>query len=418
MSLSVISLPEAIELAGNEIMVKIHTDLPLATANLKIACYINVELVYGSGSYTTYAEQILDPDNDGNCTFFWDRFLLDSFGKSFDLPTVNGTAPLLLNHVVKRYNIFAIEKSGSPQSNTDFLFTGPIAQTRYAYKGAIPKHRRNYMPFFGASGWNISTPAAGGLDKAFFDWRGKTTTTRTDNEQWVYYMHQDAFFLFPTATVKLRTKYYRSDGYATEITSHSITLNKYEVCAFPVGFEQLNLAAYETPTAKITKYETVVSLWYPLGSQWLELSERKTWKIDRNFQHRSVQFSFINSLGVLTQFQCNGSRTISTTPNKTEVPQYWEQSFDLINGESATYNTVTDEMFTVLTGNLTPNEANRLRDLFNSQLVSLVYNNQRVPVRILSQKFVGDDIANVLNYAIEYKTNFNNSVPDLFDHFK
>ena len=69
MSLTVIAVPDTIAHCGNEISCTLETSLPVSTPNLKIVCYLQVEMVYGSGTYTIIGKQILDVDSNGQAQF-------------------------------------------------------------------------------------------------------------------------------------------------------------------------------------------------------------------------------------------------------------------------------------------------------------------------------------------------------------
>ena len=356
---------------------------------------------------------MLDPDADGYATFYWNRFLWDSFEKNLDIPALNGTSEFLLQHHVKRYNMFAVELSGSPQITTHILNYGDITDLCYAVKGTIPKFRLYQRPFFGSTGWNILDTASDGLGKAFLDWRSNRLKTFTHSEQWIYWIWQDIGSVLGNIPVQLRVKYYRSDGVCDEFTFLTTpNVNVYDCYGFPAGFTQLGLSAYETPTAKITKYETLIAVQY-LGD-WLELSERKIWDVNRKHYDTVVAMTYQNSLGVMTQFNLHGDASYQVTADKKITPQHWDMNSDLAQGESIAQDVIVSNTGIVASGIMTRNEAIQFQDIIASPKVLLQLDGQRVPVVIANAKMPVKVSDNVFRYTLEFSYDFNDPVADTF----
>ncbi len=412
MSLSVVSVPDTVSHCGNEISCELQTSLPITTANLRIVCYLQVEVNYGSGTFDIITSQTLTPDTNGRCKFYWNRHLWDTFANNFDLPTYQGTSEFLLEHFVKKYVLWAVELSGDPQTTTDLLNSSPFSDVRYAVRGSIPPHRLKTRSFFGVSGWNLLDVSSGGLGKAFLDWRGSNPRTRLSSDQWLYWFWQDPGSVLGAIPVQYRVKYYRSDGQCNEFTFLTTpTVNVYECYGFPAGFAQLGLSSYETSTHKITKYETVVAV-QVLGN-WVELSERKLWEVDRSYRENHGHISYLNSLGVVCQFQTLGAPTLGMAVSKDEHPRHFDQSQDLQNGESLVTMVEVQDSPVVTTGVLTFAEAKQYRELIASRKVMVNdRHGQFIPLRVKSRKVDIRLQENLYDYTLDISYDYTSEAPD------
>jgi hypothetical protein len=417
MTLVATSVPDEIAHCGNEISCTIQTSLLTNTPNLKIQCYLQVEIDYMSNTHTIWASQILDPDSNGNCKFFWDRYLWDSFQNNFDVPILNDSSEFQLQHIVKRYALFAVELSGSPQTTTDTLASGDLSSIRFAVKGAIPKHRLKERPFFGATGWNLQASGQNGLGKAFLDWRSPSVSTPTGSEQWLYWLWQDPGSIFGSLSgVKYFVKYYRSDGLTNRIEVLTTPLvDVYSHWGFPAGFNQLNLSQFETALDKITKYETFVAMPDPINiGQFIDLSERKLWYVDRKHYPQIANLSYINSLGCLTQFQLKGEASYNVVVDKKVSPHYWDQAYTMEHGESSANVIHVDNQGIMATGVLSRNEATQFQDIIASPKVLLTLFDQRLPIVLKNAKIPVKIDDNLYSYKLEFSYDYNDSVADTF----
>lgn len=415
MSLSVISLPDECMHAGNEISCVIETSMPPSTDNLEILCGINVELVYGSGVYTTLIQQRLKPDDDGRCRFFWNQYLWDSFENQYDLPTPGGTSIFQLQNVVRRYTLFAIEYYGAPQTFQSIINTGSISQTRFAVKGAIPESRFAERGFFGSTGWNALNTASGGLGKSFLDWRGSNPITRTDEDQWLCFHWQDPTGLVGTAALDYAIRWRRSDGTSGEfiITTPVMQLN--DVYALPAGFTQLGLSAFETSEHKIYEYLTSVRV-NILGTP-VQQSEVKTWSVDRDYYEFDFQLQYLNSLGVVEQFTVRGARITHADNEMNSVGTYRDSSYSKHDGESLVFDVLVKNGYTVFTGNLSQNQTKQLRDMKAGRKVWLLdggRGQKNIPLRIGNTDTAIDEYTNQYQFELRLDQDFVDSVPDLF----
>ncbi len=407
MSLLVAETPRDCEMAGNEISCVIGTSLPPTTANLKIACELFVELNYGSGVFTSFAIQTLVPDANGNCRFFWSRYLRDSFNVQFDKPPYQDVFSFENSHAIRRYRFTAGEFSGTPQQITDALFTGTLNDIRHAFNGAIAESRFAFKSFFGSSGWNNTT-----LNKAFYDWRGTDPVTTIGADQWLTWMYQDHDSL-GNIDVNLRLKWYRSDGTTNTYTAHfRQNVAEFEVFSFPVGFNQLLLSGQETANDKVTKYET----WLEVDGSGTVLTEVKTWHVNRDYHEFVAQLSYINSLGVMEQFLFFGAPIHQPKPEHSRVSSYRDSSYDADIGESLVYDTLVENGMAIITGPTSLQNRKQLADLLASKRVFYLTETagqSYIPVQVKSKVIDRDPLSNAPSYQLEIVQDFKDSVPDL-----
>lgn len=414
MSLTVVQVPDLCMHAGNEMACIISTNLPLSTANLEILCGINVELVYGSGTFSILVTRRLQPDQNGQCRFFLNEFLWDAFEEQFDVPAFGSATPYLLQHVVRKYTLFAIEYSGDPQTATQVLSTGTLAQQRFAVKGALAEARFAYNRFFGATGWNALPTGAGGMGRAFLDWRGTKPRTRLDEDQWLHFHWQDPSGVVGPAALDYKVKWYRSDGTDGTITITTPVIQLHEVYGLPAGFEQLSLSTYETASDKIYKYETWMSVDI-LGTPTPQ-SEVKTWQVDRDYYEFAVQLQYINSLGVMEQLTLRGARTKTFNIEQNIIESYRDSSYDSDQGESTVFDVLVENGFVALSGAGTAQEGKQFADLKASKkrLLRTATSGQRnMPIRVKAGSHEIDPLKNTFTYSIEVMQDFRDKVPDL-----
>lgn len=414
MSLTVISLPDTCMHAGNEMACVIETSLPLSTDNLEILCGINVELVYGSTTFSTLVTRRLQPDSNRQCRFFIHQFLWDAFQEQYDLPPVGGTSMYQLQHAIRKYTLFAIEYSGDPQSVTHLLSTGTIAQQRFAAKGAIAKARFALRGFFGTSGWNALPTASGGLGRAFLDWRGLKPRTRLTEDQWLHFHWQDPTGVVGPAALQYLIRWYRSDGTNGGITIATPVMQLQDVYALPAGFTQLGLSSYETATEKIYRYTTWISV-NILGTP-TPLSEVKNWQVDRDYYEFVIQLQYLNSLGVMEQLTLRGARTTTFNIEKERIDAYRDSTYDADQGESTVFDVLVENGFVALSGAGTAQEAKQFADLKASRnvfLLSASSGQSNIPVRVKAGTHQIDSLQNTYTYSIEIVQDFKDQVPDL-----
>jgi hypothetical protein len=256
--------------------------------------------------------------------------------------------------------------------------------------------------------------SAGGLDRAFLDWRGTQPRTRTNEDQWLYFCWQDPGFI-GSAAFQYKVKYYLSDGTDATITFLTTpTIARWEVYALPAGFTQLGLSTYETPTVKVLKYETYMSLTV-LGVP-TDFSERKVWRVDRAYQEFALQLQYINSLGCMEQLTLRGSTVIAPDINATSVDTYRDNSYTANQGESIVYDVLVENRILVSTGTCTRQEARRIADLKASHyrfLLSPSRGQYNIPLTIKGGVHPVDEQQNVYRYQLELSQNFIDSVPDM-----
>jgi len=397
---------------GNEMSCVLQTSLPLNTPNLKIQVYLMVETVYGSGTYVIVTSQTSDVDANGRAKFFWHKVLHDLFEGKYDLPVVNSNTAFQLQHNVKRYYLFAVELSGSPQATTHLLNTGSLASLRFAVNGGLPKHRFRHMPFFGGSGWNL-TGIPGGLGKAFLDWRGSVVRTRLTQDQWLYFIWQDVGS-WGQIQMDLRVKFYRSDGLSQTINVLTTAVQyKFECWGYPAGFAQLGLSAYETSTAKITKYE----VWLEetvLGTRYVQ-TEKKMFVVDRNYYELVVEAHYLNTYGVVCQLTLRGESTVSFNISNVESAAYWDNTYDVDRGESIATDVMVASGGYVASGSVSGQEAKMILELAASRKCLMHDGHQKyLPYRVLTNKFEFRRTQNVLDYSLEFVLDYENELPDLF----
>lgn len=415
MSLTILQLPENCMHAGNEMSCILHTTLPLSTANLEILCGINVELVYGSGSFSILVTRRLQPDANGNCRFFLNEFLWDSFDGQFDVPAVGGSSAYQVQHNVRKYTLFAVEYSGDPQTVSDLLSSGPIAQERYAVKGALAEARFALRGFFGISGWNNLAVGAGGFGKAFLDWRGPKPRTRLTEDQWLHFHWQDTTGTVGNAAMDYKCTWYRSDGATgtfTVLTTPVIRIH--EEYGLPAGFAQLGLSANETANDKILKYELWMSV-NILGTPTPQ-SEIKTFEVDRDYYEFAQQLQYINSLGVMEQLTLRGAKTKTFNIEKESIEAYRDSSYHSTVGETTVFDVLVQNGFVALSGAGTAQEGKQFADLKASRKVLLLTassGQNNIPVRIKGGEHSIDPLKNTFTYSIEVMQDFRDKVPDL-----
>lgn len=412
MSLSYISGPENASLVrnDNEVTVTVNTDLPLTTANLKIQTWLMVETVYDSGTYNIFARQTLDPDQDGNCKFFWHNYLKDAFDRAYDQLTNGSTAPVQSTKTVLRYYFVAIERSGEPQDTTDYLLTGPITTPRYAINGGISKQRYAVKPYFGATGWHGDE-----LEDSFLDNLGTEIRTFITQDQWAPFFWHDNASNGNLDTFALDIRLFKSDGTTQVIQVHNLTnIDKYQLHYLPVGFTQLNLTAYETPTVKVVKYMIQAS-GTTHAATLSQISHARYYHVRR--QHMEFQhfISYQNSLGTISTIALNGRRIRDVEIQKDLISTYWEAGMDSRLGEGTIYDVLASDHLKFGTGTITRSEQRQMLDLLHSRhlQINLGSDQENVSVKVAGLKWTDTEDQNIVKFDIALAINWQNEIADV-----
>jgi hypothetical protein len=291
-----------------------------------------------------------------------------------------------------------------------------MASVRHAVKGAISEARHAYRPYFGDAGWNLELEINGGLGRSFLDWRGKNPHTRTDFDQWLHWIYVDFLgYLGNGITVNYKVKWYRSDGTTGESTF--LTLNgvdEYDIYGLPAGFTQLGLSANETATDKITKYETWLSV--DVQSTSVNLTQVKTWHVDREYYETTAQIQYMNSLGVCEHLTLRGMPVFFNESEKSTVTSYRDDSYSRTKGTTEVIDVLVQTGYDAFTGNCYRYEIRQVADLKAARRAWVPFagsRQQHLPIRITSGRTDFDYQRNVNKYEIAIVYDFDDKVPDL-----
>lgn len=414
MSLTFPHLPEECMHAGNEMSVVVKTSLPSSTANLEILVGINLERVYDSGVNEILVTRRLKPDLNGECRFFINSYLWDAFEGEVDMPPVGGTSAFQLQKNIKRYSLFAIEYSGSPQAVSQIVGNGPLASQRFVAKGAIANARFAFKNFFGTNGWLSTAVGNGGLGSGFLDWRGSKPRTRPGEEQWLVHHWEDAQGTVGVSALEFMVRWYRSDGTSGSMTIPTAVMDYHDVYAFPAGLEQLGLDALETANDKIYKYSTWLSVDILGNPQ--QQTDVKHWSVDRDYYEFAIQLQFENSYGVMEQLTLRGARTEVFEIEKKGVASYRDSSYAATEGESEIYEVLVSNGLVSLSGAGTAQEGRQFAMLKASRKVFILtasHGQNNIPVTVKGGKHEINPLKNVFTYEIALAHDFEDSVPDI-----
>jgi len=410
MSLTTLALPENISFCrnNNEISITLATDLPLTTANLKIKCILFIEHDYGSGTFWPYV-QLLDPDENGECKFFWHDIIEDIFEHQFDdLPS---TTPVIAQHVVRNYKFLAVELSGDPQTSTDALISGSLTTQRQAVYGGIALEKFSERPFFGLTNWHGQE-----LQKSFFDNMGATVRTFTDQMQFLPFWWHNYPGVGNYLACKVAVKMYKSDGTTQTIYPYSEPVNINQVIHFPVGFTQLALVGYETASVKVIKYEVWTYGTAAMGNvSQPNSSHIRTYHVRRDYQEFKRYLYYRNSLGTLSAFAICGRMIRDVNVKKEMALSYWEKGYNQFKGGTVnSYNQIIDRM-EFATGTLTAAEERQLIDILQSDhlIVGAINGQKQLPVDIASLKISPTEDQNIKTFNIALMPKFNNQIADV-----
>lgn len=421
MALTVVDLPDYALHTGNEISVVLETDLALSTPNLKIALALSIELVYGSGTYVLQPAIWLDPDANGQCKFFIERYLADCFERELDIPQENGTTITLCDHVVRRYKMFAAEHSGEPQVVTDDILSGSLTNVRYAFHGGIPVQHFISKSYFGGSGWAVNElgwplpipfPPLPGVPP-FMDWRGRTVRTGLTQDQWLYF-YWPTLAGQDTATAELWVKHYHEDGTDATFMFDDFAVDVHEVWMVPAGRVQLGLDAIEVIAGSpILKYELWVKAM--VGIYNLQVSETKTFLVDWEYYEFETEMQYRNGLGTMTQLLLRGRPEKETATKKEEAEAYHQLGMNDYLGNTMVHAVEVKDGVNHASGLLNAAELKQFRELLASTQVMVKDASLGwVKVNVMTSNISDDPLDNVRRVTLEHVPGWQNEVVNMF----
>lgn len=399
MALTLISGPDVLTTAANEIAIKVNTDV----AGARLQCILAFESAPGSGSFTELVNMWADPNDDGDCTFYVNDVAKSSFKGLYDaVPSTPVATVTTTDYCMKAWRWAVWEHSGTPATVTDTVDIGTA--NRYSLRGGIAKLRHKQMPWFDTlpDGWFYSGGAMPLDHLGTRAYIGMADIAMIPVFIWV--SSGSGWFLRVVCTW--------SDGSTSThdalVTSFSVVQNG--VVLIPVGPENLGLSALAPTGENLISY--TVQAKHPSGG--VALHGLRTYVIDHNAYRTTNTLVYVNALGAWTYLHLRGRLIRSTDAEKAQYEKYWNNDSALSDGMSETVVERVTESRTIASGYArTKREHQLYAELTVSPRIYLKEGDDLIPVTCKGVKWAHDMDANLSRADVELEVAYDDQVPDM-----
>jgi len=339
-------------------------------ANYRVLLEVYVERTYREGDYTLAAQlEGLNESGTGSVYFDISSVLAAECraARSEPLVPTYGTTDPFLGDNFRRYYYRYTEEYGSPAVTQDWTY----ASAKMAIDGGVSQAT------FAEGDFLAGLDATDSLLTWLPDGR-KLGPTQPEYMHWYNYTGA-------TRTVYLRVIWYditdnTEGGDAYYFNSPGLSVRAGETAVFPVGPDIFGL------DAEATAYRYTVQVYYTAISE-TELSQARTYYIDRDYYESERTLQYLNGFGVPDCIRCTGEwgKKLNVSRQLAEKPLL--PGFNTLASDRYQYARIWDNELTYRTGFITRQEADVLQELLIAGEVYDVSADGYIPLQITSSSF-------------------------------
>lgn len=357
------------------------------------AIYVEVNLMADDNSLTKIYGQPYEVDTVGIAKIDISKIL--NAHLEADLPPLNGDKSQRCVKSNQKYVLRVAEASGVPFN------IGILAQLepRRVMLGGVP--------YESGPGQTPITVTQGSVvtDDTALRVGSTTRTTRTDEPQYLSFLLSRAV---STETIRLVCILNFSDNTTQTVTgilsfAGALVNNSYQ---FAVGFTDLNLSSYESPTKFVTRY--TLQLTNSVGGV---RSGIYTYNVDREWKPYSRYFLYVNSLGALDTAITYGKGSETWAFSKQTAERYRGQNYEFTDGEATDFDITGNVKFEVASGFLRSKaEVRHFAEMFLSRWKYRRHNGHDLPITVNTKemKLAQDgDGRHVVSFEYQYQFDHN-----------
>ena len=374
--MEVFHTPELIILSGNPVLVGI------LQSSKQAFHFVNIETL--DTDFNVIATDSMPATDDNSAITFNISDYLKTLQKdtftATKLTNVGFQNSEIANHY--RIRVYELWDNDGVEKNSTLL-----ADTYTVLDGAL---ERIYTDYYNEEiNYSDFVPVLLTTRKKFLTWENSPKKISTSQPAFLYFITQSDFEIY--YEIK---KYFDDNTTSTHTSAPWAAIGNVPIF-INTDFTTNNLAASETPTKKITKYE----FWIKRSITNAVISEVKTYIIDRRHYNNQRVYIYKNSFGAYDTIRFLG---VSETENQIDRENYITQ------GREELYFSERTNTISVNSGwfiNLYSNDKQGklyITELINSTDIYEIYNSTIIPVLPVTNKWkVGTD--NNFNYSVEFE---------------